>query len=115
MNKAAGVLSGLMILTSAGCATHGTLYDWGSYEENLFTYYHTPAAKEAVVADHLTFLAKLDVRGERPAPGLLAEAGTLLLLQGDTQEAIKYYQREHDTWPESRPMMTALIQNLRKD
>lgn len=103
----------LLLMGLTGC-TSTSLYDWGNYEENLFTYYHRPDRQDQVVAEHLQFLAKLEQSNQRPAPGLLAEAGTLLLLQGQTREAIEYYQKEHDVWPESRPMMSALITNLKE-
>lgn len=104
-----------LVFAAAGCATSGSLYNWGNYEQNLFNYYHKPAVQEAVVVNHLEFLAALEASGKRPAPGLLAEAGTLLLLQGETQKAIEYYRMEHDEWPESRAMMSTLIANLKED
>lgn len=109
------LLLSCIALVVTGCATSNTIYDWGNYEDNLFNYYHKPAVKEAVVADHLAFLAVLENSNKIPAPGLLAEAGTLLLLQGDTQKAIEYYQKEHDTWPESQAMMSTLIENLKEE
>lgn len=99
-------------MLATGCTTHTGLYNWGDYEDNLLSYYHKPALKDQVVADHLEFLAKQEALGARPAPGLLAEAGTLLLLRGDTKGAVSFYQKEHDAWPESRLMMGALIKNL---
>lgn len=102
---------GMVVLS--GC-TSTSLYRWGDYEENLFSYYHKPSLQNQVVASHLQFLAQLEQENVKPAPGLLAEAGTLLLLQGKTREAITYYQKEHDAWPESQPMMSALITNLKE-
>lgn len=106
-----------MMLTAsvAGCAvTGGSLYDWGNYEDNLFTYYHDPVSQEVVLARHLEHLARLERLDRPPAPGLLAEAGTLYLVLGDEQKAIDYFQQEHDTWPESQIMMSALITNLKE-
>lgn len=101
--------------TVAGCTmTGGALYDWGNYEDNLFSYYHDPVDQEAVLARHLELLARLERLDRPPAPGLLAEAGTLYLLLGDEQKAIEYFQQEHDTWPESQVMMGALITNLKE-
>lgn len=97
---------------TTGCATQTSLYHWGSYEDDLLSYYHTPATQDAVIARHLDLLAQLEASAIRPAPGLLAEAGTLLLLKGDNQGARSFYQKEYDAWPESRTLMGALIQNL---
>lgn len=109
------LILGVLVMTAIGCTNQTTLYDWGKYEDNLFNYYHNPAVKEAVVANHIEFLARLESQGRTPAPGLLAEAGTLLLLQGDRQEAVRFYQMEHDAWPESQLLMNTLIQNLQDD
>ncbi len=107
------VFAPLIFIALTGCTSSG-LYNWGDYEDNLFVYYHKPALQNQVMAEHIAFLAKLEQENQRPAPGLLAEAGTLLLLQGKTREAIEYYQKEYDVWPESRPMMSALINNLKE-
>lgn len=105
----------MMTITAAGCATTGgALYDWGNYEDNLFSYYHDPVNQEVVLARHLEHLARLERLDRVPAPGLLAEAGTLYLIMGDEQKAIEYFQKEHDTWPESQAMMNALITNLKE-
>lgn len=101
------------LLSMSGCVTTGSLYDWGNYEDNLFNYYHKPAVKEAVLDNHLGFLAELAEDNRKPPPGLLAEAGTLLLLEGETEKAIEYYQKEYEAWPESQPMMSKLITNLK--
>lgn len=113
MIKRGLVLVAFVVLAS-GCASNTGLYEWGSYEDDLFTYYHKPELQEKVVADHIAFINELEQTNERPPPGLLAEAGTLLLQEGDREGALAFYQREHDLWPESRQMMGALIQNLKE-
>ncbi|WP_108124051.1 DUF4810 domain-containing protein [Saccharospirillum mangrovi] len=106
---------GLLLVAPAlllgGCAST-QLYNWGNYEEDLFTYYNEPGEQAEVVADHVAFLDKIMARGEKPAPGLLAEAGTFYLQAGNTDKALEYYQLEYDTWPESRALMSSLINNL---
>lgn len=106
-----GLLATAPALLLAGCAST-QLYSWGNYEEDLFTYYNEPGEQEAVVADHVAFLDKVMARGETPAPGLLAEAGTFYLQAGNADKALEYYQLEYDTWPESRALMGSLISNL---
>lgn len=103
-----------LVFLATGCATNKGLYEWGSYEDDLFAYYHKPELKEKVVASHLAYLSELEQNNKKPPPGLLAEAGTLLLQEGDRKGALAFYQREHDLWPESRQMMSALIQNLKE-
>lgn len=98
-----------------GCATTGnSLYSWGSYEKDLYRYYLQADKRPEVVHDYLDFIAKLESRNQRPAPGLYAEAGTFLLLQGRPQEAIVYYDKEQQAWPESQYFMGKLIENLQE-
>jgi len=105
----------LMLLSSlllAGCATgNKTLYDWGQYEQTLFVVYHEPEYKEQALENYFAFVRQYE--GEsRLAPGLFAEAGTFLLEQGDVNGAIGFYKMEYERWPESRPMLGILIENL---
>jgi len=111
MNKPL-LVSSVLLIALTGCATRSGLYSWGEYEQDLFNYYHEASTQEEAAANHIEFVSNIEQSGETPAPGLLAEAGTFYLLAGDTGSAIKFYQLEFDTWPESRPMMGILIQNL---
>lgn len=111
------MIKALTTVVTAGilcaCESPG-LYSWGNYESDLYRYYHQADKRKVVVADHLAFIARLEHNGVKPAPGLYAEAGTFLLLQGEPELAIEYYQKEHDAWPESQQLMSKLITNLRE-
>ncbi len=94
-----------------GCASNNAFYEWGAYEETLLKVYHEPEYKTEALNKYLQFVE--NYQGDKPlAPGLYAEAGTFLLEQGDYQEAIGFYKLEYEHWPESRPMLGALIENL---
>ena len=54
----------------------------------------------------------MDASSQKVAPGLFAELGTLYLQSGDAEKAKVLYVRERNTWPESKTLMNALIQNL---
>lgn len=110
MNKAVALT---VCLAVSGCATTGGI-SWGSYEEDLYRYYHQADKRERVVADFVDFIARVEQRGGKPAPGLYAEAGTFLLLQGKREKAIAFYQKEHEAWPESQTLMSTLINNLQE-
>lgn len=103
----------VVLLALCGCVSPG-LYSWGNYEGELYQYYHEADKKERIVADYLAFIARLERAGQKPAPGLYAEAGTFLLLAGEADTAIEFYQKEHDAWPESQALMSRLIKNLRE-
>jgi hypothetical protein len=95
----------------SGCAST-SLYTWGTYEDDLFKYFHDPAQKELAVEHHLDLVQKLTAADQVVAPGLYAEAGTFAFLEGDKATAVKFYALEAELWPESRPLMTVLINNL---
>jgi len=97
---------------ATGCATgNKQLYDWGQYEQTLFVVYHEPEYKEQALDNYMTFVREHNGR-RTLAPGLYAEAGTFLLEQGDVDGAVAFYKMEYEHWPESRPMLGILIENL---
>ena len=112
MNKRL-ILVALAVLLATGCATgNNQLYDWGEYEQTLFVVYHEPAYKEQALDNYLTFVRGHNNSQGTLAPGLYAEAGTFLLEQGDVNGAVSFYKMEYERWPESRPMLGILIENL---
>lgn len=108
----AKVLLIIVVLFLSGCAT--PLYNWGGYDDHLYDYYKDPTTADIFLDKMERHLEYIESRQEKPAPGLYAEVGTLYLQKGDQLQAIAFYQKEHDTWPESRHFMEALINNLGK-
>lgn len=94
-----------------GCQTDHGLYHWGKYESGLYGYYKDPAAQSALSEQVFNAIEQAD---GRVAPGMHAEYATLLLQQGKKEEAIIYYKKERDLWPESRQLMDAMINNLER-
>lgn len=103
----------LAALTLAGCANN-RLYQWGGYEDGLYAAYQDATKAEALRLKLEAHSQAMEQAGQKVAPGLYAEVGTLHLQAGRRQSAIGWYQRESQAWPESRPLMTALIQNLER-
>jgi hypothetical protein len=97
----------------AGCAGP-SLYQWGSYEQMLYQSYKDPAKTEALRSELESHIGLVEKSGQRVAPGLYAELGTLYLQAGNKGRAIALYRRERETWPESNGLMSAMIQNLEK-
>lgn len=111
MKKKLLVGMGFLALLSA-CAGPQTMYNWGHYEQTLFIHYHDPSLKKEALENYIAFVEE-GGEPERPlAPGLYAEAGTFMLEEGDLTSAIHFYKMEYDAWPESRPMLSILIENL---
>lgn len=90
------------------------IYQWGAYERDLYTAYKDPTQYEVMRLKLEALTTEIEARGERVAPGIYAELGTLYLQKGDSNTAISMYKKERDAWPESKGLMTAMIQNLEK-
>ena len=97
-------------LTAAGCAP-ATMYHWYGYDDALYRHYRNPQDREAFVEALRTTVRDADERGLRVPPGLSAELGYALYEEGRTQDAIPWFDRERQQWPESRVLMEKMIRN----
>ncbi len=93
------------ILISA-CAQ--TKYHWGGYENALYQYYKSPAELGSL-AKELRGAITQGEQDEKVPPGLYAELGYVLLVQGKKQEAVTYFQKEKKLWPESAKLMDTMV------
>ena len=101
------ILFTVMTLGLISCAPRA-MYYWGNYENKLYKYYKNPAEVEKMAES----LAKIIERGEvdgRVPPGIYAEYGYLLLITGNSGEAITYFEKEKLRWPESSMLMDKMI------
>lgn len=98
----------------AGCAN--TKHDWGNYQTELYTYYKSPTPEEQqeLMNELATTFARTENKGIVPPPGLYAEYGTFLFQEGDFPNAIVFYEKEKNAWPESAKFMDSLISTLQK-
>lgn len=104
-------LTSLALLT--GCAAPA-LYQWGGYDQALYAGYKDTTKMEALRTKLEAHVGEMEKSRAKVAPGLYAELGTLYLQAGASQKAIDFYTKERDAWPESRVLMTSLIQNLER-
>ena len=95
----------------SSCASQSQ-YDWGSYSDGLYRYYQYPAEHQKIRQKLVSHIEQLEANGKIVPPGLYAEVGTYFLQAGDSATAITYYEKEHETWPESRKLMSSMIFNL---
>lgn len=101
------ILLFVMAVALIGCVS-SSMYHWGNYEKNLYKYYKNPGEVEEMAES----LAKIIERGEvdgRVPPGIYAEYGYLLLITGNSGEAITYFEKEKMRWPESSMLMDKMI------
>ncbi len=111
MKKIAAVAMVTSSIVLTGCQTDQGLYHWGEYESSLYDFYKDPAKQGVFFEQALNAIEQAD---DRVAPGMYAEYATLLLHQGKTDEAIIYYSKERELWPESKKLMDAMINNLER-
>ena len=104
------ILAALLGLT--GCATNRGLYDWGGYDALLYESYKDPAGVPKNMQALAAHIGALEKGGQRVAPGLHADLGTMLLQAGDRDGALSNFRRERELWPESAVVMDAMIKNL---
>lgn len=97
----------------AGCAAP-SLYQWGGYDQSLYEGYKDPKKMETMRLQLEAHIAAMNASRQKVAPGLYAELGTLYLQAGASDKAIGLYSQERNAWPESRGLMTAMIQNLER-
>jgi hypothetical protein len=103
----------LIALALFGCKAQ-PIYDWGDYESMLYAGYKDPTRMEEMKLGLESHIVEMDESGQKIAPGLLAELGTLYLQSGSSDRAISMYTRERDTWPESKVLMDTMIKNLER-
>ncbi len=99
-------LVGAAVLLSA-CVAQDK-YHWGSYEQDLLTYYRDSDQETVLVANLGEAIITGEENGKVP-PGLYAEYGYLLLESGQAKESIVFFSKEQTTWPESATLMNAMI------
>jgi len=104
-----------LVLVGVGQAADSSLYDWANYERDLHKALTEP--KKAVILEVTLkeMIAEADAAGRKPPPGVLAEYGYFQLKAGDTEAAIKLFEREAREWPESEVLMKRMIDRARKE
>jgi len=106
----ASLAAAALLAALAGCAPP-TMYHWGSYDQSLYRHYKKPAEREEWVEALRTTILEAEQEGRRVPPGLYAEYGYALFEEARLPEAITYFRRERDQWPESREFMEKMIRN----
>lgn len=97
-----------------GCAVNPTLYQWGKYEQTLHEAYKNPEAIPEFQAELRRLIDISEETDHKIPPGVYAEYGYAVYLTGKLEDAIVYFAREREKWPESVVLMTTIIQRLEK-
>jgi hypothetical protein len=105
----------LVVFLTWGCAKQ-QLYNWERYPFSLYKYKKDPSGenlqkhKEMLVA----IMENSKEKDLRVPPGVYCEYGFILLKDGKKDEALKYFDLEEKTYPESGVFMQNLKSYLNK-
>ena len=99
-----------------GCAPPG-IYYWGDYSKTLYQSKKdiTPEKLAKHKEELQSIISKSNEDGLRVPPGLNAELGYLLLLEGENDKAIIYIEKEKETYPESAKFMDDLLKKIKEE
>ena len=91
------------------------MYAWGNYDETLYAHYKNPQDHEKNLENLKALVTEAETTGGgKVPPGLYAEYGFALYEAGQTDEAVKYFGKEKEKWPESTVIMDKMTRNARQ-
>jgi len=99
-----------LLFSLIGCGAHSH-YNWSNYDTKMYQHYKNPAERDEFVQALKDILDNAEPEGKVP-PGIYAEYGFVMYEQGNNQQAVLYFQKEAEKWPESRAFMAKLIANV---
>ena len=111
--RGAGMAAAVLAIAAAGCAPP-TMYPWNAYDERLYAHYRNPQDRETWVEGLKVTILRAEGSGRRVPPGVYAEYGFALYEEGRFPEAVAYFGKERDLWPESRVFMEKMIRNAER-
>ena len=101
-----GTILGFLCLAS--CAPP-TQYKWGDYSQSMYDYSRDENQAEQYVAALKAVIKSNEEAGKRVPPGIYAEYGYMLMSVGETTEAVGFFEKEKQLWPESGKFMDTMI------
>ncbi|WP_286830894.1 MULTISPECIES: DUF4810 domain-containing protein [Kordiimonas] len=106
-----GVLALALVSTLAACGPE-TMYQWEGYDYALLKHYKDGTASDELALSLQEIIEKIERKDGQVPPGLYADYGYALYDSGNVDEAMVYFAKERDAWPESAPFMTSVIDRL---
>ncbi|MDR2030800.1 MAG: DUF4810 domain-containing protein [Azoarcus sp.] len=93
----------------SGCASAPRpLYDWGSYEAQVYAHLKGES-REAQIEAMERDLQKIHARGRTALPGFFAHLGLLYRETGNDAKAAECFEMEKRRFPEAAPFMDFLL------
>ena len=103
----------LIPLFFSSCAT-STLYNWGKYEKRTYKYFShlSPSATDKLISFYRSNIVHPSGTRKVVAPGMYAEYGYLLLMQGKREIGIQMLENEVRLYPESEIFIKRILKSL---
>lgn len=111
MRNCAGLVLGGILL--AGCNTPKPLYQWESYQPQVYGYLKGDSKEEQVIALERD-LEKIKAKNGAVPPGYHAQLGLLYSSLGKDDQMVQQFRTEKALFPESAAYMDFLLSNASK-
>ena len=98
----------------SGCVKQPGLYYWGDYSNSLYAWRKDATGEKAAAhrAELKIVIERSSTKGMRVPPGVYCEYGYMLFLDGDQEEAVTFFQKEAEEYPESGKFVSFLMARL---
>lgn len=106
----------LAAMLATGCATQPSLYQWGSYENQVYAMYADggKTSPQEQIGKLESDVEKARAANRPLPPGFQAHLGYLYFQTGKLDQAIAAFETEKLLFPESRPYMDRLIAQAKR-
>jgi hypothetical protein len=103
-------------LLTACVSTPPTLYQWGDYQSNVYSYLKGDGSSspEKQIDEMEANLQKIRASGKNPPPGYYAHLGLLYSTVGKTDLVVQNFRAEEQLFPESASYMDYLLSKFKK-
>jgi hypothetical protein len=102
------------VATLSGCQSTKPLYNYGSYQDNVYKHFKN---EDASVTEEIEALEQTirqsAAKNQQVGPGLLAHLGFLYIESGQKDTGIAYLQKEKALYPESAQFIDFLLKNAK--
>lgn len=104
------------VLTMSSCTSTQALYSWYKYDDatHAFAKKQTEKTEAELVESFDKIINKQNAARKIVPPGIYAERGYYFLKSGKTSEALEYFKKEKQLYPESTVFMDRIIKSVEK-
>ncbi len=108
MKKLTYAITAFTIVSLTGCATNKNLYNWGSYEPQIYSYFKGDSP-EKQINELEAHLAEMNSNGSKPPPGFYAHLAMLYSKVGREAEVKNMFEMEKNIYPESKIFINNIV------